>query len=364
MLKRFHADNFRCLVNFDFKPQQVTLLVGRNGSGKSTVVDAIKAVRDLLSGAEVNTLYPFTRTYWESRSRQRFEVDVDVGVDGEYTYVLEIDQTEQNRPRLLTEEVTRRGLPLFRFTGGQVQLFTDSHSPRGDAFGYETSTSALASFATQGSQLGKFRSAMTQMLFFSIDPKRMDWKSDSEAKVLSQDGANLVSFLRSFSQEEPRAFGELAASLKRVVTAFDHLRFKDVGESKWMQVLFAPQGGTSFTAPLTRLSDGERCILALYTILHAYRGRTIFLDEPENFVALDEIRPWLYLLRESVDDYGGQVIVASHHPDVVDYLAVDDALLLSRPGGDVARLARFEVDGTVDESASEGLRETFLRETS
>jgi predicted ATPase len=38
MLKRIYVDNFRCLVNFELKLDRVNLLLGRNGTGKTTVL--------------------------------------------------------------------------------------------------------------------------------------------------------------------------------------------------------------------------------------------------------------------------------------------------------------------------------------
>lgn len=44
-----------------------------------------------------------------------------------------------------------------------------------------------------------------------------------------------------------------------------------------------------------QLSDGQRVIIALYALLLGLvdLGHTIFLDEPENYVALAEIQPRL-----------------------------------------------------------------------
>ena len=41
MFKRLHVDNYKCLVNFDLAFQDLTLLLGRNGTGKTSVLDII-----------------------------------------------------------------------------------------------------------------------------------------------------------------------------------------------------------------------------------------------------------------------------------------------------------------------------------
>jgi energy-coupling factor transporter ATP-binding protein EcfA2 len=46
MLVRLYATNYRCLVNFEFKPTTKQLIIGRNGTGKTTVLDVLAMLRD------------------------------------------------------------------------------------------------------------------------------------------------------------------------------------------------------------------------------------------------------------------------------------------------------------------------------
>ncbi len=42
----------------------------------------------------------------------------------------------------------------------------------------------------------------------------------------------------------------------------------------------------------SELSDGQRCLICLYVILHVVvaKGNTVIIDEPENFISLAEIQ--------------------------------------------------------------------------
>jgi predicted ATPase len=42
---RLYATNYRCLVNFEFKPTAKPLIIGRNGTGKTTVPDVFARLR-------------------------------------------------------------------------------------------------------------------------------------------------------------------------------------------------------------------------------------------------------------------------------------------------------------------------------
>ena len=46
MLTRLYCDNYKCLVNFEFRPGATQLLMGRNGAGKSTVFEVLELIRD------------------------------------------------------------------------------------------------------------------------------------------------------------------------------------------------------------------------------------------------------------------------------------------------------------------------------
>ncbi|HAX75624.1 MAG TPA: ATPase, partial [Cyanobacteria bacterium UBA11372] len=50
MLKRVYIDNFRCLVNFELDVDAINLFLGYNGSGKSTVFEALHKIQAFVSG--------------------------------------------------------------------------------------------------------------------------------------------------------------------------------------------------------------------------------------------------------------------------------------------------------------------------
>jgi len=52
MIKRLYIHNFRCLENFDLpiSGQPSSLLIGKNGAGKSTVGDALQVLQQIARG--------------------------------------------------------------------------------------------------------------------------------------------------------------------------------------------------------------------------------------------------------------------------------------------------------------------------
>ena len=70
MIKRLYVDNYRSLVNFELPLQELTLLMGPNGVGKTSVLDVMFALRQLLAGVAKVTdaeSSASTLTRWQTR---------------------------------------------------------------------------------------------------------------------------------------------------------------------------------------------------------------------------------------------------------------------------------------------------------
>jgi ATPase subunit of ABC transporter with duplicated ATPase domains len=148
--------------------------------------------------------------------------------------------------------------------------------------------------------------------------------------------------------ERPEVVEALRHELEEIIDGFEAIRFAGAsGDPRELRVMCTRgAGGTprTYELSLEDLSDGQRCLLVLYTMLHAARSSPSVLcfDEPDNFVALREIQPWLIKLGDAVESGGGQALLISHHPEVIDYLAADSAFLFERPRGDLVRVRRLK----------------------
>jgi len=50
MITRLRVKNYRCFEDFDWRPEQICLLIGQNGTGKSTLFELLAGLREMLSG--------------------------------------------------------------------------------------------------------------------------------------------------------------------------------------------------------------------------------------------------------------------------------------------------------------------------
>lgn len=129
-----------------------------------------------------------------------------------------------------------------------------------------------------------------------------------------------------------RIIFEYRAVLQKTIPGFQKLRLEKVGSEARTLVAVFGSGKEEYELALDELSDGQRVLLVLYGMLHFLdkSGRLLFLDEPDNFLAAAEIQPWLLCAEDAIGDGLPQVVIVSHHAELIDYLGGDRGILLER----------------------------------
>lgn len=344
MLKRITIDNFRCFQSFTFEPARINLFLGPNGSGKSSFLDLLGALVELVvRGAEVATAFPSSGlTRWDRRDQQRVELEID-GNGGRYQYTLVVEHDrDQERPTIREERVTRDGKTLFAFEQGLVHLYGND-GVEGTKFDFRGTRSFLAQIERRKEtrDLMWFLDFVGSMRTVRLDTRGILGRSLEEEGTLASDGSNFASWYRHLIQEKPDRLPGLWSSLKEIIPGFQALKLSSSGNRGRARDLVAAMSiaGTSYELEFHELSDGQRALIILYALLEGVEPTqgVLTLDEPEVHVGMAEIQPWLVQLDGRFEDHG-QVFVASHHPEVVDYLAAGHPFLFERPDGGPTRV--------------------------
>src|ERR1035438_3200051 len=350
MLTRLYIDNFRCLVNFEYRPERKQLIVGRNGSGKTTLLDALFFLRQFASvGENLDKSFILSqRTRWLSQPQQTFELEAVLN-EQVYWYRVVIEPAgEPPVARVSAETVRVNGQPIFEFEGGNVQLYNDD-ARRSANYPFDASRSALATISPRKDNvvLTRFRQWLGTLCCFRINPFDMPSRADSEALYPAVRLGNFASWYRHLVQANPNDNSALLESLRAVVDGLAFLGFEPFGEN--VRLLFAElaQGDSrAVKVYFNELSDGQRCLICLYTILHFVlaKGSTVILDEPDNFVSLREIQPWLMRTSDMVEEGHGQIILISHHPEMINQWAPGCGIQLVREAIGPVRIEEFRGD--------------------
>jgi len=345
MLTSIYADNFRSLVNFELKLNELSLLMGPNGSGKTSVFEVIRRLQRFISGEfKVREAFPAsTLTRWSNLREQQFSLTMRIDDpdlhDPFLIYTLVIEHDEELRLcRVKREALTDTGKPLFEFDNGEVHLYRDDHTV-GPAYPYDWTQSGMAPIQPRSDNklLTAFKERLRGLVIASIVPSLMDAESQDEEMSLSSKMENFVSWYRRLSQENMGGMVKLFGVLKEVLPNFESFSFTEVGRgSKVLRVMFEnnQRGAKPLSFDFDELSDGQRVLIALYTIVFALKGEhlSLFLDEPDNFVSLQEIQPWLAAVQDACGDTIRQAVIISHHPEIIDYLGTSEGKWFSREG--------------------------------
>lgn len=355
MFSRLYVDNYKSLVNFELPLQELTLLLGANGAGKTSVLDVVFALRQLLSGsAKISDpgMFPArSLTRWQDRNQQVFELEAVLKGDS-FTYRLELEHEKAGkRSRILLESLLANGQPLFQFERGEVRLFRDDHSA-GPVFSSDWSESALARVASRqdNTRLTTFLKFATKVMVCGLYPASFATEASEEAPLLLRDASNFAAWFWHVQLERPEKVADFTAALHDVIDGFQGLRLEKSGlDTRALMVRF-DEDGRRYELRLDEISDGQRALIALYALvrLAADQGYTLFLDEPENYVALTEIQPWLIELADACGKTVPQAVLCSHHPELIDYLGPEHGVLLRRETTGVTRaksIADLPTDG-------------------
>ena len=337
MLQRLYVDNYKCLVNFDLPLQELSLLLGPNGAGKTSVLDIVFALRRILGeGARITDADVFptrTLTRWQQRNLQVFEIQAVLDTDS-FGYRLEVEhERSTRRARIRLERLTGDGGPLFEFSQGEVRLYRDNHS-EGPSYHSDWSESALARVAPRpdNTRLTRFMDFMSNVMVCGLYPASFRTESTSEGPLLQRDAHNFADWYRHMLQERPDLVPGFTSRLREVLGDLNAIRLEKVGQDTRALMVVFDEDGERYELRFDEISDGQRALIVLYGLIHLAEGQgyTLFLDEPDNYVALPEIQPWLLELADACGERVPQAVICSHHPELIDYLGGENGLLLQR----------------------------------
>lgn len=345
MITRVQVKNFRNLADIDVQLGPMTVLVGRNGTGKSTFLDALRFVRDALrldldtAISQRGGISAIRR--WSPRGRTNdieiiLETKLGTG-SARYSFQIGTGQKEKRRVKHELFEVATgsdRWINFFETRSGKW-LGTPQHFPIKVEKVADISIAAdnlmLPMLSWLLLDLRSFRDQIMETDFYAVFPNtlRLPQKQSNEP-MLTEDGQNLASIVRSIIKQD--AFSaDLVAALGRVVTGVRGIRVQEVGGYLVTELEHEASNGQTAWFPLAQESDGTLRVLGLLAAL--YQGA------PHSLIAIEEpelsIHPGaLEMLSEVIEEAAtrSQVIITTQSPDLISRFSADQLRIVERIG--------------------------------
>jgi predicted ATPase len=327
MVTRLFIDNYKGFVNFEWKCGPIAFLMGGNGSGKSSLFDALHALVMVISDGDIAKHFDESALFrFGSARTQRFELGV--ALDGRaYEYILEISwSNREGRPLVNYESLMVDKALWFVFEHGSlVAQSPRKGTPVAQQLDRDASRLKLTAELLDSSELDAFVEWAERFVLLRLVPSQVRPETRGQpSSYLYTDGSNFAAWYDSVSSADTQLLLEYLAKMQRVIPGLQSINMSRQHRGKLLEVRYRG-GQATGSLTLDELSEGQISLLTHYAVLHfgAPQGLTVALDEPDNFLALAEIEPFLNELEDAVLQHGSQVFVISHHPEFYNRWALD-----------------------------------------
>lgn len=338
--KNLSIHGFRRLLNANVELRPLSVMIGANGTGKTSVLDVLSLLANSAQGKLSDSITNLSGlanvvTYdradalslgisMEVPNYQPLEYSLRLKPQG-VSYIIEEEQLSQRRraqpPPFLHIDSHGSDVKYFESDVGKLLRPNWEHKP------LETSLSQVPKMYQEPEE---FRNRLASSTFYhvlNVDPRspvRLP-QPMQPAKLPGRNGEELVSCLFYLRETDRSRFEAIEDSLRAAFTRFERLDFPPVAAGTL--ALAWRESGFSKPLYMHQLSEGTLRFLWLATLLQS-PGLTALtlIDEPEVSLHPDLLNLLADLLREA--SARTQLIVATHSDRLIRFLQPEEVLLL------------------------------------
>jgi predicted ATPase len=367
MIKRIYIDNFKSLMDFELNLAAFTCLVGLNGAGKSTVLQALDFISQQMRGDIDEWLF---QRQWQpsdigSKLTAKKNIEIALQLENQDHGLIEWKASfNRHSLRCTREEATSNGKLVLKVEDGEFFINKNVSSE-----GWRSASHSIM-FDYQGSilsqlkqnQLGPGLQVLKETLanIRSLDllsPEHLRQRTRDSAGHLGLGGQKLSAYLHEQGSE---ARQRLLAKLQTVYPQLTSIDTRSM-RSGWKHLDIAEQfAKKTLKTPARHVNDGLLRLLAVLSQLESDEQFLLF-DEIENGINPELVEFLVDALVESEH----QVMVTTHSPVILNYLEDEVAkqgviYLYKNASGATQAIHLFEIPSLADKLRVMGPGEAFL----
>jgi predicted ATPase len=338
-LQRVRIRDYKSIATADVELGQLTVLVGRNGSGKSNFLDALRFVADGLQTSLDHAVksrggIDSVRRISAEPSRS-FAIALDVSLPGRQTAVYELEIAARQKGGFQIERESLRiqaagdvALASYEVESGTLMKASLDNMPP---------ASADRLYLVSASGFPQFRAGydfLVSMGFYNFNPETMkEFQTPDAGEILHRDGSNIASVLARLNRDQPESAERIRSYLAAITPGIEDVEWISMGprETLYFTQKFArsPEGRGLFAASM---SDGTLRALGILVAVTQQVGpgsptSLIGIEEPETALHPAAAGALMDALREASSHT--QILVTSHSPDLLDQVSLETDRLLA-----------------------------------
>jgi len=348
MITRVQIKNFRNLADVDVHLGPLTVLVGRNGAGKSTFLDALRFVRDALQ-IGVDTAISqrggiSAVRKWSPRGRTN-DIEINLEIEGltitaHYSFLIGTGQQEKRRVKRellqITDDLWGTTSSVFETKAGKwITSGTSFIKNQEQILNIPVAPDdlMLPTISNLFSDTTMVIRTLADSSYYSVFPNTLKAPQRQVSEtLLSEDGGNLATTLRSI-KKQGKFQTDLVTALSIVVSGVEDIRVVDAGGYLVTELRHSAQNGSSAWFPLVQESDGTVRMIALLAAL--YQGglhSLIAIEEPELSIHPGALTVLSDIIEEAATR--SQILIATQSPDLISRFQADQLRVVEMVDGD------------------------------
>lgn len=339
-VQRVRVRNFKSIGSCDVPLGSLTILVGRNGAGKSNFLKALDFITDSLQtslGQAINARGGIEQVRRRSTGHPRnlaLALDLELADCMTAHYAFEITARERGAFAVKVETLRIRDLSgstaaQYKVQEGQIQHSHPSPLPPA------TSDRLFLVAASGNPSFRPVYDALVSMGFYNLNPEAMkELQSPDAGELLHHDGGNIAGVIARLKADKPEVLKRITDYLETIVPGIRDVERVALGPKETLEFRQEVRGSAHpWKFHAANMSDGTlRALGALTAVTQiAERKRPVTLvgiEEPETALHPAAAGALMDALREAATRT--QIVVTTHSPDLLDQVdpAQEDLLIV------------------------------------
>ncbi|TMQ10836.1 MAG: hypothetical protein E6J91_24915 [Deltaproteobacteria bacterium] len=360
MITQLSIRHFKAIASATIPLGPITVLVGPNDSGKSTILQALMALSRCGDPAQFSPEQLLECSPSVAARHGDKSVDIEFTVDGITT--LDFDGKRHSYRYLVAVSPQRDVFSKERILWDDRQILESEpgnliyggNSISGQrANSTELSLQSRASSAVPASAIERSVNAIANDLsatMLRLDARAIALPAPLDAPV-RPDGYGVVGIVDEWltSGVDDERIERVNEILRRLSPHVAKMATKKHTPSGGKELYFALRTGA---IPASQMSDGVVVAAALALISLKSAGQRMLIEEPENGLHPRQLRIVADTIRMIADTQGAQIILTTHSPLLLNHFTAEEVVLVTRDQSGVHVQRMSDAKG-LDELASE-----------